>query len=310
MNWKPNKWIAGVLGLLAQPLGLLYVARPGWAVVYFIALCAVGYLKLAFPSGSAPNLLPDLLGAAVAILTAAHAYYIATHAEAKTPRPGYTRWYGLVGSVMGFLALIFLLRVFVAEPFRVPGESMLPLYPVGSIIVVNKWGYGHYGNYGVTLMRTKISAPLARADVIVFDYPQDPQRTYVKRLIGLPGDNVVYRDKRLTINGVAVPTTAVENEGVLASMPTRSRQLLETLGASPHTVLVDDSVPSIRLAGVRTFSGREKCAYDESALKCDIPAGNYFVMGDHRDNSEDSRYWGFVPESAIVGKVTHVFVAR
>jgi signal peptidase I len=310
MNWKPNKWIAGVLGLLAQPLGLLYVARPGWAVVYLLILCAVGYLKLAFPPGAAPNLIPDMVGAVVAVLAAAHAWYIAKHAEARTLRPGYTRWYGLAGFVTGFLALIFLVRVFVAEPFRVPGESMLPLYPAGSILVVNKWGYGHYGNYGVTLLRTKISVPLLRADVIVFDYPQDPQRTYVKRLIGLPGDSVVYRDKRLTINGVAVPTAVLEKDGVPVSMPSRSRQLLETLGASPYAVLVDDYLPSISLAGVRSFPGREKCAYDESGFKCNIPADNYFVMGDHRDNSEDSRYWGFVPESAIIGKVVHVFMAK
>jgi hypothetical protein len=110
MNWRPNKWIAGALGLLAQPLGLLYVARPGWAVVYLPVLCAVGYVKLAFPSGAVPNLIPDVLGAKVAVLAADHAVYIATHAEVKSPRTGYTRWYGLAGCVAGFLALIFLLR--------------------------------------------------------------------------------------------------------------------------------------------------------------------------------------------------------
>ena len=308
MNWKPNKWIAATLGLFLQPIGLLYVARPQWAAFYLIALVVLGVVMFTFLAGGVQFISIDFASGVVGIAAAIHSYRVASQFTVRTTRPAYTRWYGLGGIVLGFAALIFLSRAFVLEPFRVPARSMEPSVPVGSYLLVNKWGYGHYNTYGITLIRTQRSAPLARADLVVFDYPERPELSFVKRIIGLPGDKVAYRDKRLTINGEPVRTTAIVASTDSKAGPETFRQFSEYLGVLPHLVIVDDRAPAVRLGGVRNFPGREQCVYDVSGFECAVPVGNYFVMGDNRDNSEDSRYWGFVPESAVIGKVSQVFV--
>ena len=308
MTWKPNKWIAAALGLFLPPVGLLYVARPQWAAFYLIVLIAAGAAMVGSFAGGTKIFLINELPVAIGIAAAIHAYFVASTSSARPTRPVYARWYGLGGIVLVFVALTFLTRAFVVEPFRVPANSMAPSVPKGSYVLVSKWGYGHYNTYGITLMRTQRTAPLARADLLVFDYPERPELSFIKRIIGLPGDKVTYRDKRLSINGDPVRTTAIEPSAESKDGSTAVKQFSEWLGTLPHPVMVDDRAPPIRLAGVRNFPGREKCVFEEAGFECEIPAGNYFVMGDSRDNSEDSRYWGFVPESAVIGKVSHVFV--
>jgi signal peptidase I len=308
MNWKPNKWIAATLGLLLQPVGLLYVARPQWAASYLIVLIALGAVMIGFITRGVEIFSLNVLSAAIALAAAVHSYFLASKSSARTTRPAYTRWYCLAGIMLSAVAFVFLLRAFIAEPFRARASSMEPSVPVGSYLLVSKWGYGHYSTYGITLMRSRINVPLARADLVVFDYPERPKLTYVKRIIGLPGDKVAYRDKRLSINGVPVRTTAIDASTESKGGSQTHRQYSEELGASPHLVMFDDFFSPIRLANVRNFSSRVKCVYEDSGFMCEVQAGNYFVMGDNRDNSEDSRYWGFVPESAVIGKVSHIFV--
>ncbi len=258
---------------------------------------------------SFPDVIPAVFAGfailGIALASPIHAYLVAARFREGDPRPAYTRWYGLIGVVIGFAVLNLVVRAFVIEPFRVPSTSMAPSYPRGTYILVEKWGYGNYQGYGVSLLHTKLSRPLSRADVIVFDYPEDPTKTFFKRVVGLPGDKVTYRDKRLSLNGVPVLTIA--GSGEVRDGSRVFTQLAEKLGDTPHLIWVDDDVPPIRLRGVRNFANRDKCAHDENGFECVVPPGQYFVMGDNRDNSDDSRYWGFVPESAVIGKVWHSF---
>lgn len=310
MNWKPNKWIAAALGLFLQPVGLLYVARPQWAAFYLTVLIALGAVMIGVITRGVPIFSLNVLSVSIAIAAAVHSYFLASKSSAHKTRPAYTRWYSLAGIVLAVVAFVCLSRAFVAEPFRMPAKSMEPSVPMGSYLLVNKWGYGHYSTFGITLMRSQMTAPLARADLIVFDYPERPELSFIKRIIGLPGDKVSYRDKRLSINGAPVRMTAIDPSAESNVGSNTHRQYSEELGASPHLVMFDDRVSPIHLAVVRNFSGREKCVFEESGFSCEVPAGNYFVMGDNRDNSDDSRYWGFVPASAVIGKVSHVFVPQ
>jgi signal peptidase I len=153
-----------------------------------------------------------------------------------------------------------------------------------------------------------IGAP-KRGDVMVFRYPEDPSLDYIKRVVGIPGDRVAYRDKRLEINGTPVPLVPVGDysyvEGGLSFV--NARRLTETLGERPHDILVRPEFPTLQPGGVRRFPLRENCEYTDAGFSCTVPPGHYFTMGDNRDASADSRYWGFVPEGNIVGKAVMIW---
>ena len=182
------------------------------------------------------------------------------------------------------LLVVFVLRSFLVEPFQIPSSSMVPTLEVGDYIVVNKYTYG----IRLPVVRTKVLAlnEPERGDVMVFFPPHMNDTYFIKRVIGLPGDTITYRDKQLFVNGTELPqdTLAVVPQG-----SSRYRVGMETLGDASHLVQVDESRPS------RDFS-----------LK--VKPGHYFMMGDNRDNSSDSRIWGQVPEKDIVGKAFAVWM--
>ena len=244
MNSKPNKWVAVALSIFLQPLGLLYVARPLGAALYFLIAIGLICTKIAFPSRDGQSVLHDLLLTALVIVMAVYAYRVASRAVVTT-RPAYTRWYGLAAMFLSALASSLLIRVFVMEPFRLPAASMAPSLPAGTYILVSKWGYGHNSAFGVRAFSTPISAPLLRGDVIVFDYPENPAKSFIKRLVGLPGDKVVYRDKRLAINGVMVPTTDTGLTWDSVGGQTRFKIFAEQLGALPHKIMVNERAPPL-----------------------------------------------------------------
>lgn len=310
MSQRPNKYLAAVLGFFIQPVGMLYVARPALALAYFLFAIAVAAATIVFPSSNGETLVPNLASFLLALSAALIAYRVAAHWSDGTTRPAYSRWYGLVGIVIAFALFAFLLRAFFFEPFRLPSTAMAPSLPAGSYIVVEKWGYGHYGTFGIHLSRTSASAPIARGDILVFDYPERTELAFVKRVVGLPGDRIEYRNKRLTINGVAVPMT--DSGATVTVLPGGQTLKLasERLGDVAHEVFIDESRPALRLSAVRNFPQREKCQHDDDGFSCTVPVGNYFMLGDNRDNSDDSRYWGFVPASMIVGRVAMAFVPR
>jgi signal peptidase I len=175
---------------------------------------------------------------------------------------------------------------------------MIPTLLVGDLILVNKYTYG----LRLPVLNTRLSegTPPKRGDVMVFRYPPKPSLDYIKRVVGVPGDEVAYLNKKLTINGQPVPAARLPDYFDRDAMR-YFKQFEETLGAKKHRLLNDDERPSF-VPGVEDFAFKQNCRYSVEGVVCKVPEGHYFMMGDNRDNSLDSRYWGFVPDKNIVGK--------
>lgn len=203
---------------------------------------------------------------------------------------------------------VFLLRSFLVEPFKIPSGSMMPTLLVGDYILVNKYTYGLRLPV-VNIKLLDISQP-KRGDVMVFRYPRDPSLDYIKRVVGLPGDKVVYRNKQLLINGKRVETKLDgEYDYVKSGLNFVSAKLYqEKLGTHDHDTLILPDQPPVRVDDVDSaYAKRENCVYNEEGFSCTVPADSYFMMGDNRDDSNDSRYWGFVPDRNIVGKAFFIW---
>ncbi|MGA9333617.1 MAG: signal peptidase I [Rudaea sp.] len=189
------------------------------------------------------------------------------------------------------ILIVLLFRSFIAEPFKIPSGSMMPTLLVGDFILVNKFSYG----LRLPVLGTKVVSigEPQRGDVFVFRYPNpdhDPNKQgqdYIKRVIGLPGDEITYRNKTLYINGKEIAQTDV---GPFVGSGDSGRRMA---GAEIH----DEALPRVThkiLESNLLLPGKEGTWR--------VPAGHYFAMGDNRDDSEDSRYWGFVPERNLIGK--------
>jgi signal peptidase I len=204
------------------------------------------------------------------------------------------------------IVIVFLIRSFWVEPFKIPSGSMKPTLLVGDFILVNKYTYG----IRLPVLNRKVIevGEVKRGDVVVFRFPVDPSVDYIKRVVGLPGDRIEYRDKRLAVNGAPVPvqSTGYYTDAELNYM--RLPAFLERLGAQAHRMMVIPSQPMVDLAQVRQFSHRENCEYNDDGFTCTVPPGHYFMMGDNRDQSSDSRYWGFVPDDHIKGRAFLVWM--
>jgi signal peptidase I len=223
-------------------------------------------------------------------------------------------WLDWTAGLFPVIAVVFVLRSFLFEPFKIPSGSMIPTLHVGDLILVNKFHYG----VRLPVLNTKITEGNAvqRGDVMVFRYPPKPSLDYIKRVIGVPGDEVAYLNKQLTINGQPV-TKAPRADFFEQDSMRYITQFEEKLpvGSKPsemkdmriHNLLNDKDRPSF-IPGAEDFAFKDNCHYTVEGVTCKVPAGHYFMMGDNRDNSLDSRYWGFVPEKNIVGKAFFVWM--
>lgn len=192
-------------------------------------------------------------------------------------------------SFFPILLLVLVIRSFIAEPFRIPSESMLPTLHDGDFILVNKFSYG----IRLPVINTKIlnTGTPKRGDVMVFRYPEQPEIDYIKRVIGLPGDKIGYFNKTLYINGQEIKQELVDKPadliGIIAPRVELKQELLTT---DTHDILLDPQRQS-------------------SEGEITVPEGHFFVMGDNRDNSNDSRVWGTVPEENLVGKAFFIWMS-
>ena len=222
-------------------------------------------------------------------------------AEAKQPW-----WIEYSISFFPVILIVFTLRSFLVEPFKIPSSSMVPTLLVGDFILVNKYTYG----IRIPVVNKKVIDvnPIRRGDVVVFRYPADPTVDYIKRVVGIPGDKVVYRGKRLMVNGepVAVQSSGFYTDAELNYL--RLPTFTEKLGDKIHQMMIVPAQPPVDLAQVRQFAHRENCEYNDDGFSCTVPAGHYFMMGDNRDQSSDSRYWGFVPDDHIKGRAFLVWM--
>ncbi|MBS0402025.1 MAG: signal peptidase I [Proteobacteria bacterium] len=213
-------------------------------------------------------------------------------------------WLDWTAGLFPVILIVFLLRSFVVEPFKIPSGSMIPTLLIGDLILVNKFTYG----LRLPVINTQVTQgnPIQRGDVVVFRYPPKPSVDYIKRVIGLPGDEVSYLNKRLTINGKEVPQTAVSDFFDESTME-YFKQFNEQLGDVHHNIIVDTRRAAF-IGNPDQFQYRDQCRYSIEGVTCKVPEGHYFMMGDNRDNSLDSRYWGFVPNGNIVGKAFFVWM--
>ncbi|AJZ60672.1 signal peptidase I [Paraburkholderia fungorum] len=213
-------------------------------------------------------------------------------------------WLEYSASFFPVILVVFVVRSFVVEPFKIPSGSMVPTLLVGDFILVNKFDYG----LRLPITNTKVTEgrPLERGDVVVFRYPKDESVDYIKRVIGLPGDTVAYQDKQLTINGKPVPETPLPDyldEERLGY----AKQFEENIDGRKNAILNNPAVPPF-IVGAEDYPYRDNCTYNARGVICKVPPGNYFMMGDNRDNSADSRYWGFAPDKNIVGRAFFIWM--
>ncbi len=225
-------------------------------------------------------------------------------AEAKDKLLMQPWWLDWTAGLFPVILIVFLLRSFLFEPFKIPSGSMIPTLLVGDLILVNKFDFG----IRLPVINHKIIANKdpARGDVVVFRYPPDPRLDYIKRVVGLPGDEVAYRNKVLTINGQRIDTTPLPD---FYDEDSRryAQQFSEKLAGVEHRILNDKDRPAF-IPGAQNFPNNEACRYSGEGVICKVPANHYFVMGDNRDNSVDSRYWGFVPDRNLVGRAFFVWM--
>lgn len=214
-------------------------------------------------------------------------YWLLTRKRQETPKEPILVEYAR--SFFPVLLAVLVLRSFVIEPFRIPSGSMLPTLEIGDFILVNKYAYG----LRLPVFHNKVVevGDPERGDVVVFRYPENPEIDYIKRLIGVPGDVVEWDNKTLKVNGVELNRTSL---GVYQARDQHNNirptlRLTEDLLGVEHEMLV-----------VPNTGGRS------GAIT--VPEGKYFVMGDNRDMSNDSRFWGLVPEENMVGKATYIWM--
>lgn len=215
-------------------------------------------------------------------------------------------WLDWTAGLFPVIITVFILRSFLFEPFKIPSGSMIPTLWVGDLILVNKFTYG----LRLPVFNTKVTQGTApqRGDVMVFRYPPNPNLDYIKRVVGVPGDTINYVNKRLTVNGQAVETQAIP-EFYDETERTYFKQFEETFGSQKHrTIQYENRRAGFMEEEIGDFPSRKNCSYNPEGFTCKVPEGAYFMMGDNRDNSQDSRYWGFVPERNIVGKAFFVWM--
>ncbi len=202
------------------------------------------------------------------------------------------------------ILIVFFLRSFLVEPFKIPSGSMIPTLLVGDFILVNKFAYGI--RLPVANVKVADVGSPQRGDVMVFRYPADPSLDYIKRVVGVPGDRIEYRDKALNVNGKPVPRRA------LADYESRERlqyypRFMESFDGAEHEIILEKDAPGF-VGRSMEFRHSGNCDYNSGGLVCTVPPGHYFMMGDNRDNSSDSRVWGFVPDENIVGKAFFIWL--
>ena len=189
------------------------------------------------------------------------------------------------------LLLVFLLRSFLFEPFRIPSGSLEPTLQIGDFILVNKYDYG----VRLPVVHKKLinNQQPQRGDIMVFRYPANPSVDFIKRVIGLPGDHISYINKELTINGKKIPQVFKQNaiEYDESNVGSNVQEKQEDLFGVKHEIFINPNRPGADYKDII------------------VPPNMYFVMGDNRDDSQDSRYWGFVPDKNIVGRAKLIWLS-
>jgi len=308
---RRHPWIAVGLAIVSPVFTMLYVARAWRALGYVAALLGASVLAIVLAAffGVPANLGGAVVKVAIHVAGGIDGYRLArAWPESKRP-PWYARWAGIVPIMVACILGMVSLRAFVVEPFRIPSAAMIPTLVVGDYVLVSKSAYGL--RVPVSGRRVVSVGKPRRGDVAVFRYPEKPEVIYLKRIVGIPGDRIAYVAKHLTINDQAVPLTPDSGyEAAKGWNELATKQYREELDGRTYRVLVDPAIPSVQITRVRAFPHREACEYSEQGFVCTVPPEHYFVMGDNRDASSDSRYWGFVPDANLIGRAFLVWCSE
>ncbi len=297
-TWRPNGWLVFIFAFVFQQFVFLYVNRIKTFWCYTVILLLLMALEMNVFS---PEWLPDWLIGLIRITfflaCLVHALLIARTYNTEQPRT----WFAHGGRTTLAILLTFLpilaVRTFFYEPFSIPASSMKPTLNVGNHIVIEKLGYGNYRLFGAPILSAIPTKSPERGDVIVFQYPADLSIDYVKRVIGLPGDKVVYQDNVLRVFSDCIdnqPCKSVVNS-ITYSTELITLYIKESIGDKSYLVQ--------RKMGASSMDSHFVRQDDLMPGEWIVPDNQFFVMGDNRDDSLDSRYWGFVPQKNIVGKL-------
>ena len=282
-NKKVSKLGSFLLGGMV-PLGFLYLVRPKLAFVYFLG-------ALILPLFAIP-------------IAALHCFYLATKNSEFKNRPFYSSGYGLVVAFIFSVVIFGFFRSLVFVPYKISSGSMQPTLFINDFILIDKLHYG--GSRGSLLDYFFKQREIELGDVMVYRFPPKPSVNYIHRVIAGPNDEVSYFNKKLSINGKPVSTEALP-EFFDESVMRYFKQSQEKLGDKAHNLILDDERPAF-IPGADDFVFRDRCNYTLDGVACKVPEGHYFMMGDNRDNSLDSRYLGFVPDANIVGRAFFVWM--
>ncbi|PWQ95210.1 signal peptidase I [Leucothrix arctica] len=275
--WKPKAWIAIFLGVVLQSFTFLYLNRGKWFCFYFVVSVLLSLIDLRYQA---------FYAGALSLICPIHAYLIVRKGDFVGKRFWYSKWWCIPIIFISIAMFSFTVRSFFYEPFSIPQGSMKPTLEVGSHIWVSKLGYRTYGTYGITLLKEDIASQdlMERGQVYVFRFPQDESKSFVKRLIAVPGDSIEVKGSDVIVNGISLPTSLVS----------------ETEQLKYYKQQVDGNTFRIQHMKDRAIG----FGHMSSRI---VPKNSYFFLGDNRDNSNDSRFWGFVPSDNIVGKVVYSF---
>ncbi len=306
-EWKPSKFVAGTLALFLNAFAFLYVNKIKWFWFYLVIAMSVAVTSM---GNYDQPLLQSIthngyLSIGLALVCICHSVYLAHHYR-QEQRKWFARWYAVLMIVVGIFGLIAIIRLFIVAPFQIPSSAMAPTLTPGSHVLVSKIGFANKTSFNVEMYRTVQSTELTRGDIIVFRYPVEPDIFYIKRVIGLPGETIRYQNKQVSVK------PACESEEKLCDefKPMALTSIPEHALSHPPLLIYQENLGQLK-HNIAINTQRDIPAqfyYSQpgtSSTEWKVPAKHYFVMGDSRDNSRDSRFWGFVSEQEIVGRVVY-----
>jgi signal peptidase I len=274
VEWKPKGWIAILIGIFLQPFTFLYVNKVRLFWIYFLIAAALGIIDLYYSS---------FITISLSVICPLHSYLSIKRYDESLKRNWYSRWWGIPLIYLIMLAPIFIIRSFFYEPYTIPASSMSPSVNLGDFIIIKKWGYRSYGTHGISILDTEVQEKdlIKRGNIYVF-YPPHNDKAFIKRLVGMPGDNIEIKQGIISINGKAI----------------ESKLISQSFDEDIYEETLDDNTYNIKIMPLRRL-------LIDVELK--VPEDEYFFLGDNRDNSSDSRVWGTVPSSDFVGKLVYIY---
>ena len=274
-QWKPKIWVGILLGVILQSFTFLYLNKPKLFFAYFFLTLLMGIIEIKY------GLYVSFI---FSIICPMHAYIVTKKYDSSNIRKWYSRWWGIPSILLAGFTIILLVRSFFYEPFSIPSASMVPSINVGDHIIAKKFGYGNYSSFGINLYKSKLSndIKMTRGKIYLVYPPKITDTPWLERLIAKSGDTVKINGTSVFVNGAELPTKLLsENE---------SFSIFEETSGNLTYKIMRSNINSL-----------------QKDINIVVPSNSYFFLGDNRDNSNDSRFWGAVSGSNIVGEIAIIF---